>query len=104
MSQVCELTGKKPLYGNKVSHSNRHTRRRWNINIQNKTVFIPELKVRIRLKLSTEAIKIISKHGGLAQAIHKVPEKKLSEKLVRIKKKLKPVKKLDKKVEVKKAA
>jgi len=100
MSQVCELTGKKPLYGNKVSHSNRHTRRRWNINIQNKTVFIPELKVSMRFKLSTEAIKIISKHGGLAKAVYKVPENKLSEKLVRLKKKLKPVKK----TEAKKAA
>lgn len=36
MSNVCQVTGKAPSFGNAVSHSNRRTRRRWNVNIQNK--------------------------------------------------------------------
>lgn len=34
MSKVCDVCGKAPAFGNKVSHSNRKTRRRWNVNIQ----------------------------------------------------------------------
>ncbi|MGZ3735294.1 MAG: 50S ribosomal protein L28, partial [Bdellovibrionota bacterium] len=44
MSQVCELTGKRPAYGNRVSHSNIKTRVRWMPNLRHKSYEIPELR------------------------------------------------------------
>ncbi|HMW39438.1 MAG: 50S ribosomal protein L28 [Saprospiraceae bacterium] len=63
MSKVCDLTGTRPLYGNKVSHSNRKTRRRFNPNLQKKTFFIPETNEWIEMKVSAKAIRTINKLG-----------------------------------------
>ncbi len=41
MSAHCQVTGRSPGFGNKVSHSHRRTRRRWNPNIQTKTYYLP---------------------------------------------------------------
>ncbi|HQP77662.1 MAG TPA: 50S ribosomal protein L28 [Saprospiraceae bacterium] len=63
MSKVCQLTGKRPITGNNVSHSNRKTRRRFLPNLQKKKFYIPEEDVWITLKVSTSAIRSISKMG-----------------------------------------
>lgn len=63
MSKVCVLTGKKPMYGNNVSHANNKTRRRFEPNLQEKRLWVPSLKKFVRLKLSAKAIKIINKRG-----------------------------------------
>ncbi len=63
MSRVCQLTGKKPISGNKVSHSNAKTKRRFIPNIQKKRFFIPETKEWVTLKVSTSAIRNINKLG-----------------------------------------
>ena len=63
MSKVCKITGKKPLVGNNVSKSKRHTKRRQMPNLQNKKIFVPELGKSIQLKLSTTALKTIDKTG-----------------------------------------
>ncbi|MFQ5448782.1 MAG: 50S ribosomal protein L28 [Saprospiraceae bacterium] len=63
MSRVCELTGKRPVAGNKVSHSNRKTRRRFLPNLQKKRFFVPETGKWITLKVSSNAIRSINKHG-----------------------------------------
>ena len=63
MSKVCDLTGTRPLYGNKVSHSNRKTRRRFNPNLQKKTFFIPETNEWIEMKVIAKAIRTINKLG-----------------------------------------
>jgi large subunit ribosomal protein L28 len=63
MSRVCELTGKKPLVGNNVSHSNKKTKRRFYPNLQEKKFFIPELNKTISLKVSTSALRTINKKG-----------------------------------------
>ncbi len=63
MSKVCQLTGKRPITGNNVSHSNAKTKRRFLPNIQKKRFFIPELDRWETLKVSTKAIKIINKLG-----------------------------------------
>jgi len=49
MSRICPVTGKKPMYGNKVSHSMRHSRRRWDVNLQNTTIVVDGKKQRIRV-------------------------------------------------------
>ena len=63
MSKICQLTGKRPITGNNVSHSNAKTKRRFLPNIQKKRFFIPELDKTVTLKVSTKAIKIINKLG-----------------------------------------
>jgi large subunit ribosomal protein L28 len=63
MSQQCQVTGKKPLSGNNVSHSNRKTRRRWEPNIRWKRFFVPSTGRWVRLRVSTSAIREINKRG-----------------------------------------
>ena len=66
MSKVCKLTGKKPISGNNVSHSNRKTKRRFVPNIQKKRFFIPELDKFVTLRVSTSAMRTINKLGVYA--------------------------------------
>jgi large subunit ribosomal protein L28 len=61
--RVCDLTGKRPMVGNNVSHSNRKTKRRFYPNLQEKKFYIPEEDRWIVLKVSTKAIKTINKKG-----------------------------------------
>lgn len=63
MSKVCELTGKRPIAGNNVSHSKRKTKRRFLPNLQKKRFFIPELDKWVTLKVSTSALRNINKLG-----------------------------------------
>ena len=63
MSRVCEITGKKSIVGNKVSHSNAKTKRKFNVNLQVKRFFLPEENKWVKLRLSTSAIRTISKKG-----------------------------------------
>ncbi len=62
MSRVCELSGKKSLVGNRVSHAKNRTKVRLMPNIQNKKFVSPTLGT-IKLRLSTKAIRTISKIG-----------------------------------------
>ncbi|MFN7301661.1 MAG: 50S ribosomal protein L28 [Bacteroidia bacterium] len=66
MSRICDLTGKKPLKGNNVSHSNRKTKRRFNPNLQTKRFFLPDTGEWITLKVSTSAMRTIDKIGIIA--------------------------------------
>jgi large subunit ribosomal protein L28 len=63
MARVCEITGKRPRVGNKVSHANNKTKRRFYPNLQTKRFFIPEEGKWITLKISTKAIKTINARG-----------------------------------------
>lgn len=66
MSRRCILSGKGPLYGNKVSHAHNKTRMRQLPNLQWKSIFIPELERSVRIRLSTHAMRTIDKKGLLA--------------------------------------
>ncbi len=63
MSRRCSITGKRPLAGNNVSHAHNKTRRRQSPNVQTKRLYVPELSRYVRLKLSTRALRTISKIG-----------------------------------------
>ena len=63
MARVCQVTGKRPITGNKVSHSNIKTKRRFLPNLQTKRFFLAEEDKWITLKLSSEAIRTINKNG-----------------------------------------
>ena len=63
MSRVCQVTGKRPMSGNNVSHANNKTRRRFLPNIQFHRFWVEEENRYVRLKISTKAIRIIDKLG-----------------------------------------
>ena len=63
MSRFCDVTGKKQMFGNNVSHANNKTRRRFNINLQKKKFWLPDEKRFVSLRLSTRGIRIIDKKG-----------------------------------------
>ena len=66
MSRVCQLTGKRPITGNNVSHSNRKTKRRFLPNLITKRFFIPETNQWVSLKISNKALRSINKLGIFA--------------------------------------
>jgi len=74
MSRVCDLTGKKSLKGNNVSHSNRKTKRRFHANLHDKRFYIPETGEWITLRVSASAIRTISKIG-ITEALNRVFKK-----------------------------
>jgi large subunit ribosomal protein L28 len=63
MSRVCQLTGKRPMVGNNVSHSNVKTKRRFLPNLFTKKFFIPETNQWVTLKVSNHALRTIDKKG-----------------------------------------
>ncbi len=63
MSRICEITGKKVITGNSVSHSHAKTRRKFYPNLHTKKFFIPEEDRFITLKVSAKGMRIISKKG-----------------------------------------
>jgi len=63
MSRVCQITGKKVVTGNNVSHSKRKTKRKFYPNLQTKKFFIPEEDKWVTLKVSAAAIRNINKKG-----------------------------------------
>ncbi|HET8753152.1 MAG TPA: 50S ribosomal protein L28 [Salinimicrobium sp.] len=63
MSRVCELTGKRAMVGNNVSHAMNKTKRKFNVNLCKKRFYIPEEDRWVTLRVSTSAIKNINKKG-----------------------------------------
>lgn len=63
MSRVCQVTGKRPMVGHKVSHANNKTKRRFEPNIQNHSFWVEEENRFVRLKLSTRGMRIVDKLG-----------------------------------------
>ena len=63
MSQVCQVTGKKPISGNNVSHANRKTRRRFMPNLHYKRFWVAEENRWVRLRVSPKGMREIDKHG-----------------------------------------
>lgn len=63
MSRVCQVSGKKALVGNKVSHSNRKSKRRFEVNLQTKRFWFEEESRWVKLRVSTRAMRTIDKRG-----------------------------------------
>ena len=63
MSFKCSITGKKPLYGNNVSHSNRKTRRRFLPNLHKRRIWCDETSRWVRVLVSNKGLKLIDKIG-----------------------------------------
>jgi len=63
MSKVCEVTGKRPVTGNNVSHANNKTRRRFSPNLHARRFWVESEKRFIKLRVSTKGMRIIDKLG-----------------------------------------
>ena len=58
MSRVCQVTGKSPLMGSNVSHSNRHTKRRFEVNLRDKRFWLEDEKRWITLRVSARGMRV----------------------------------------------
>ena len=63
MSRVCQVTGKKAMTGNRVSHANNKSKRRFEVNLQTKRFWLEDEKRWVRLRLSTRAMKLVNRRG-----------------------------------------
>ena len=85
MSKKCELTGKSPLKGHKVSHANNKVKRKFYPNIKKVTFKSDVLKRNIRLNVSNAALKTVDYKGGLDDFLKTVKTYKLSKRAKRLK-------------------
>ncbi len=85
MSKKCELTGKIPLKGHKVSHANNKTKRRFLPNLKKITFKSDILKRNIRLNVSNAALRTVDFKGGLDKFLKSAKNKKLSKRVQKLK-------------------
>jgi len=88
MARTCALTGKQVQYGNNVSHSNRHTNRRFEPNIQSVALASEALGRNVTLRVSTRALRTVLKKGGLDAFLLTTEDHKLPEEALRLKRRI----------------
>jgi len=88
MSRICQLTGKKFLRGNKVSHANNKTLRKYVPNLQMVSLLSDKLKGTIQLKVAVSTIRTVEKKGGLDQYLINTPSTKLTPVALKLKKRI----------------
>ena len=88
MSWRCDLTGKRPLVGHKVSHSNIKTKRRFLPNLRNVTLISDTLGRRIRLRVSANALKTVDHRGGLDAFLLKAKDDELAPRVLELKRQI----------------
>ena len=88
MSKVCEISGKKPMSGNNVSHANNRTKRRFIPNLQNVKLYSGTLQKYINLNITIRTMKTVEKNGGLDTYLIKTSNKNLAETALKIKKQI----------------
>ncbi|CAI28002.1 50S ribosomal protein L28 [Ehrlichia ruminantium str. Gardel] len=89
MSRVCDITGQTKSFGNKVSHSNRKTKRTYLVNLHNVTLFSDVLNRKFRFKISSRTLRTIDYKGGFDLYLLETSSRKLSDKAQKIKKMIK---------------
>ncbi|MGH6684067.1 MAG: 50S ribosomal protein L28 [Pseudolabrys sp.] len=85
MAWRCDLTGKKPLSGHKVSHSNIKTKRRFMPNLRNVTLISEALGRRFRVRVSANALRTVDHRGGLDAFLLKAKDGDLAPKMLEVK-------------------
>ena len=91
MARRCDLTGKEPMFGHNVSHSNRKTNRRFDPNLQKITFYSEALRRRVPLRVCTRALRTVQKQGGLDAFLVKTDDAKLAPEGQRLKRQVKKV-------------
>ena len=88
MSKVCEISGKKPMSGNNVSHANNRTKRRFIPNLQNVKLYSEILQKHINLNITVRTMKTVEKNGGLDSYLIKTSNRNLADTAIKIKKQI----------------
>ena len=88
MSWRCDLSGKRPLVGHKVSHSNIKTKRRFLPNLRNVTLISDTLGRRIKLRVSANALKTVDHRGGLDAFLLKARDNELAPRVLELKRQI----------------
>ena len=88
MSKVCEISGKKPMSGNNVSHANNRTKRRFIPNLQNVKLYSVTLQKYINLNITVRTMKTVEKNGGLDSYLIKTSNRNLADAAIKIKKQI----------------
>jgi large subunit ribosomal protein L28 len=88
MAWRCELTGKRRQIGNRVSHSNRKTKRRFMPNLLNVTLLSDVLGRKVRLRISANALKTVDHRGGFDAFLLKAKDAELSERVLELKRQI----------------
>ena len=86
MSRVCELTGKRPMVGNNVSHAHNKTKRRFLPNLVKATLLSDALEQSVSLRISTSALRSVEHNGGLDNFLMKAKADNLSPRALKLKK------------------
>ena len=88
MSKICEISGKKPMSGNNVSHANNRTKRRFIPNLQNVKLYSSILQKYINLNITIRTMKTVEKNGGLDSYLIKTSNRNLADPALKIKKQI----------------
>ena len=88
MSRVCELTGKGPMSGHKVSHANNKSKRRFLPNLNEVTLLSDTLGRSVRLRISAAALRTVDHRGGLDAFLAKSHDDELSPRALKVKREI----------------
>ncbi len=89
MARRCQITGSTTRFGHNVSHSNRKTSRRFDPNLQNATLHSDALRRKVVLRVTTRALRSVTKGGGLDAFLLSVADAKLAPEGLRLKRAIK---------------
>ena len=88
MARRCELTGKDVMFGCNVSHSMRHTNRRFDANIQKVTLASEALGRNVRMRIAARTLRTVQKKGGLDAYLIDTQDRDLAEEGLRLKRRV----------------
>ncbi len=88
MSKVCQITGKKPITGNNVSHSNIKTKRRFKPNLQTVSLTSEILGRTVRARISTNALRTVDHRGGFDAFLLKAKDADLAPNMLALKRQI----------------
>lgn len=89
MARRCQLTGTEPQFGHNVSHSNTKTNRRFEPNLQKVTLLSDAMRRKVSLRITTRALRSVSRAGGLDAFLLRANDNKLAPEGVKLKKQVK---------------
>ena len=88
MARECEITGKKVMSGNNISHANNKSRRTFAVNVQEASFLSASLGNKVRMRVSTTGIRTVEKNGGIDAFLKSTADRKLTAAARRIKRQL----------------
>jgi len=88
MARECDITGKRVMSGNNVSHANNKTRRTFAPNLQEVTFLSEGLNAKVRMRVTTAGLRTVEKNGGIDRFLKSTPNRKLTDNARQIKRQI----------------